>query len=148
MFSLSQISCHISEALNSKTVAIECLTPYAFKKEYVFNSLCKNATHKSNENKKEMRWNTQSASRRASGILRSCEMCKCVSTENVLINISHRRLPEETLPPPCATYNSPHIFAPLGISISHYGAFLIDIEKRRNEKIDRKKECVKSMKRG
>jgi len=114
------------------------LTSCPFKEEYAFNSLRKNAIHKSGENKKEVWRNTQSASRRTSGILRSCEMCKCISTENVLINISHRRLPEETLPPSCATYNSPHIFAPPGISISHHGAFLIDTEKRRNERI----ECV------
>lgn len=56
--------------------AFEFLTLCPFHEEHVFNSPRKNATHKSGENKKETRRNTQSASRRASGILCSCEMCK------------------------------------------------------------------------
>lgn len=56
--------------------AFEILTLCPFREEHVFNSSRKNATHKSGRNKKGTRRDTQSASRRASGILRSCEMCK------------------------------------------------------------------------
>lgn len=52
-------------------------TLFTFHEKHIFNSPRKNTIHKSGKNKKKKaRRYTQSASRRASGILRSCEMCK------------------------------------------------------------------------
>lgn len=74
--SLAQISYRAWKVLDSKTGASEYLIPCPFHEGRVFNFPRKNTTHKSGGDKKGTRRNTQSASKRTSGILRSCEMCK------------------------------------------------------------------------
>lgn len=120
--------------------AFASLTPCPFREERVFNFRGKNTSHKSGAVTKKggTRQDTRSASKRASGILRSCEMCKSrQKTFSLIFRAAGYR--EETLPPPGATHNPPHIFAPPGIFISRHGAFLIGTVKGKKRK-DRQEE--------
>lgn len=132
--------------MNCKTGAFESLTLCSFYEEHVFNSPRKNTTHKSGENKKEARRNTQSASRRASGILRSCEMCKSQQKTFSLIfrAVGYRKRRCH----PHAQHIIPLIYLRHSVYLSpHRGAFLIGTQKGRNGKIDRKKRCIMESKR-